>query len=381
MLPRGFLVLLIAITAPSAEILEHITVYRDDTLYHITPWLTRLNNGELIVTMREAHKRPKHLRGHVDPTARGVLVRSRDGGRTWGEKVIVDDETWRFSQTEDVPQVQLSDGSLVLNLYSWTLAMLPTFFRTPADPDGPTKPWIPQLDGLSLKRSSDDGRTWTPREPIRMPGFPGLVARCPVLELPNGDWLLVTGFRPSVRVPERGSREYPYVAHLIRSSDKGKTWSKPQLLAEDPAHDMHFIESGVTRLRNGKIILMHRTENYLYQSDSTDGGRTFSKPRKTPMWGWVAHLLELGDGRILCTYGHRRAPFGVRATISKDGGATWDIANEIILRDDGGDTDLGYPSSVEFDGGRVLTVYWFNQEKPGDFQSETRFIAGTFFRP
>lgn len=322
------------------------------------------------------------MRGHVDPTARGILVRSRDGGRSWGGKVIVDDETWRFSQTEDVPVTQLSDGSLLLNLYSWTLAMLPNYFRAPSDPDAQqTRPWTPILDGLSFRRSTDNGQTWSPREPIRMPGVPALVARCPALELPNGDLLLATGYRPSLRVPERGSREYPYTAHVIRSGDKGKTWSKPALVAEDPHHDMHFIESGITRLRDGRIILMHRTENYFYQSDSTDDGRSFSKPRKTPMWGWVAYLMQLRDGRVLCIYGHRRPPFGVRATISRDGGRSWDIQNEIVIRADGGDGDLGYPSAIEFEDGRVLTVYWFNQEKPGVFTSETRYIAGTFFRP
>jgi hypothetical protein len=60
--------------------MEHITVYRDDTLYLIIPWLLQLNNGDLVLTAREAHARNKEQRGHVDPTARGILLRSRDGG-------------------------------------------------------------------------------------------------------------------------------------------------------------------------------------------------------------------------------------------------------------------------------------------------------------
>lgn len=46
-----------------------------------------------------------------------------------------------------------------------------------------------------------------------------------------------------------------------------------------------------------------------------------------------------------------------------------------------GSRDLGYPSSVEFSDGRVLTVYWFNQENPSDLESDVRFVAGTFYRP
>ena len=83
--------------------MEHIIVHRDDTMYYITPWLLRLESGELIVTAREAHWRRRDLISHIDPTARGILLRSDDGGRSWGEKTIIDDQTFRFSQTEDVP--------------------------------------------------------------------------------------------------------------------------------------------------------------------------------------------------------------------------------------------------------------------------------------
>ena len=70
----------------------------------------------------------------------------------------------------------------------------------------------------------------------------------------------------------------------------------------------------------------------------------------------------------------------MRASISK-ARKTWDVQNEIILRNDGRTHDLRYPSSVELPDGRVLTTYWFNQQKEGDPESETRFIAGTFYRP
>ncbi len=46
-------------------------------------------------------------------------------------------------------------------------------------------------------------------------------------------------------------------------------------------------------------------------------------------------------------------------------------APEVVLRDDGGTTDLGYPWSVRLDGDRVLVVYYFNRE------GGVRHIAGT----
>jgi Neuraminidase (sialidase) len=164
-------------------------------------------------------------------------------------------------------------------------------------------------------------------------------------------------------------------------------------MAEDPEYRRNFEEPSLTRLRNGKMISMIRittgvsplwpasNEGYLWQTESTDDGHTWSKPFKTNIWGHPAEIVELKDGRLLCVYGYRRAPFGVRASLSKDGGKTWDVANEIVLRSDGGSGDLGYPSSVQFEDGRVLTVYWINHEKNGDPQSEARYVAGTIYKP
>ena len=72
----------------------------------------------------------------------------------------------------------------------------------------------------------------------------------------------------------------------------------------------------------------------------------------------------------MCSYGHRRAPYGVRACLSRDGCETWDTDNEIVLRDDGFTTDgtvagkgtpadLGYPRTVELADGSLFTVYYF----------------------
>lgn len=357
--------------------MEHITVYRDDTLYLIIPWLLQLDNGDLVLTAREAYARSKEQRGHVDPTARGILLRSRDRGRTWGEKVVVDDETYRFSQTEDGPVAQLVDGSLFLNLYSWAISPFPVGFPT----DG-GRPYAYTFEGEWTLRSTDRGRTWTQRQRLKVSGLPRLAARTPVLELPDRTLLLAVYGNPAAGQDYRNaSPGQPYHSWVIRSTDMGRTWGSPAVLAADPENKIGFAEPCLLRTRRGELIAMLRTEGYLYQSNSSDNGRTWSQPVKTAMWGFPAHLLELRDGRILCSYGYRRKPFGVRASISKDSGKTWDTQNEIILRNDGGTHDLGYPSSVEFPDGRVLTTYWFNQQKEGDPKSETRFIAGTFHRP
>jgi len=211
-----------------ADAMEHITVYRDDTFYLIIPWLLQLNNGDLVLTAHEAHARSKEQRGHVDPTARGILLRSRDGGRTWGEKVVVDEETYRFSQTEDGPVTQLSDGSLFLNLYSWAISPFPVGFPT----DG-GRPYAYTFEGEWTLRSTDLGRTWTPRQRLKVPGLPRLAARTPFLELPDHTLLLAVYGNPSPGQDYRnGSPEQPYHSWVIRSTDMGKTWGSPAVLAQ-----------------------------------------------------------------------------------------------------------------------------------------------------
>ena len=68
------------------------------------------------------------------------------------------------------------------------------------------------------------------------------------------------------------------------------------------------------------------------------------------------HLLLLGDGRLLLTYGNRTAEqFGVAARVSDDGGITW--SDEIILIDDLMNRDAGYPASVQVNG-EIVTAYY-----------------------
>ena len=140
---------------------------------------------------------------------------------------------------------------------------------------------------------------------------------------------------------------------------------------------MDFQEPALAYHPSGKVLCMmrvHGVEQYLWSSESLDGGSTWSIPRRTDIWGFPAHLLVLRDGRILCSYGYRRPPYGVRACLSSDAGKTWDLRHEIIVRNDGINGDLGYPSSVELEDNVVLTVYYFSGE------DGVSYIGGTIYQ-
>ena len=92
------------------------------------------------------------------------------------------------------------------------------------------------------------------------------------------------------------------------------------------------------------------------QTESTDGGKTWSAPHAIGVWGLPSHLLRLQDKRLLMTYGHRRPPFGNQARLSEDGGRTW--SEPLILSGDGAGGDLGYPSTVQLTDGSLLSVWY-----------------------
>jgi hypothetical protein len=114
----------------------------------------------------------------------------------------------------------------------------------------------------------------------------------------------------------------------------------------------------------------------LYSSeDNGESWQHLAQPvENTGRGGNPPSLIRLADGRLCLIYGYRAKPFGMRARLSSDGGQTW--GDEIILRDDAGSHDLGYPRSVQRDDGSVVTVYYYNDRPGGE-----GYVAATIWTP
>jgi hypothetical protein len=102
------------------------------------------------------------------------------------------------------------------------------------------------------------------------------------------------------------------------------------------------------------------------QTESRDGGRTWTPFHATGMVGFPPHLIKLPGNRLVCVYGrrNREVGFGEFACVSDDDGKTWDVANEIALAHSHSG-DLGYPASCLLPDGDILTVY-YQQLRPGE---------------
>jgi hypothetical protein len=156
------------------------------------------------------------------------------------------------------------------------------------------------------------------------------------------------------------------------STDSGRTWqTRGAVPLVEGTVEEHYHEPHVVELPDGRLLGLIRMQNHgqappleelglvhfsLVQTESSDRGRTWTPARPLGFHGSPPHLLQHSTGALVCVYGYRLPPFGQRAMISRDNGQTW--ATDLVLRDDGPTSDLGYPSSVELDDGSILTIYY-----------------------
>ena len=335
-------------------------VYRNEDAYcGPISMLVKLANGEILLVFREAKRRERT--SHMDPTTRTSLLRSRDDGRSWFGQ-----ETPDPAGGNGTSIFQLSDGTIIVNAFHWLFAPLEDQERLAGRPRQQEVAWLNMAvagGGVFMVRSENDGYTWTaPRHIEEPPDWPDMACHGAVCELPDGDLLL----------PVTGHRENAH-GLVLRSKDRGESWGQPVCITEDIPTGIDFHETRLLVCPGGSILAMHRTPkgNY-FRNTSTDGGRTWSDTQETAIWcggSSPPDLRLLADGRVLLSRGYRREPFGIRVYLSEDEGNTWPC--EVVLRDDGLDRDVGYPSTVQLDDGRLLTVYYWHGE------DQVRHLQGT----
>ena len=348
---------------------EHRVVYRDEGSYcGPISMLERLENGDLLVVFRHAPWEGVARRTHGHPATRTLLIRSTDGGRTWSDPISPDPDRGNGTCI-----AQVSGGMLILNNFRWTL--VPANRRDALSGynvirESKALGMLMGLDGSFFTRSHDNGHTWEAVRPLNVPEYPDSTTAGRVIELGDGTLLM-----PMNGKHQNDADSFPWVAC---STDRGETWHYRGTCGRPPG-DFAFSENRILLLPDGRILSMVRTkEGNYWRAHSADGGATWSPMAETPITcrgSSPADLLLLADGRALCSYGRRRPePKGVRACLSADGGETWDVANEIVLRDDAVGVDMGYPSTKQLADGSLLTVYYWHSD------DEIRHLMATVWR-
>ena len=350
-------------------------IYNDERYYSAFPSVIRRPGGELLVAFRRAPER--RLLGaddvsHADANSYLVLVRSSDGAETWSaEPQLIFAHPLGGSQ--DPCMVQLGDGTIVCTSYGW--CRVPPGYAADDPYRARYRDFI--FMGGYIMRSFDGGKSW--EGPIIPPSVPGSVTRdhngapCPAFNrgaLCEGrDGRLYWG------VTSRESVE-PQVTsiQLLISEDRGATWKHTCRIAGDPSGEIQMNETSLYETPGGDLVAFIRTfgnDDRGAVTRSTDGGRSFEPWEDAGFRGHPHHVLRLPGGCALLVYGHRQEPFGIRARVLEPECRDFATAEEIVIRDDGGNSDIGYPWSALLPDGRVLVVYYFN------IADGTRHIAGS----
>lgn len=349
---------------------RHQVVYANGYRHLHPADLIRLKNGELLMMTREATE-------HISNDGDVVLLRSKDGGKSWGDKQVI--AAIRNVDEREGCGLQLRDGTILVGVYFNDLYLPDGSYSSGAEREKKVASRSERYLGAYTIVSNDDGRTWSEPRYIDTKNMPFTNLEGPTdapIEMPDGSILMaLIGYSPKGDVGNRASV-------MVRSTDQGKTWSFLSTIANDPGGKLGgFMEPGIVRTKTGRIVAglrNHGRDHPIYTTYSDDDGKTWAPVQRTQMIGHPVDLIQLTDGRVMATYGIRpglhTTPGGIRACFSKDNGATWDISTEVQLRSDFLDWDVGYPESIELSDGQVLTVYYYNL-----FQKY--FIGATTWKP
>jgi photosystem II stability/assembly factor-like uncharacterized protein len=302
------------------------------------PNLTVLPNGELAAAV---YNHPSHGYGSNSDVELWV---SEDNGITWSYRSHITDHP-------DNPNAIRMNHAVGLNADGQLVAIVSGYQE---------KQRLPYLP-LQLCISNDNGRTWR-RSLLDIKSVP----HGDIFALPDGS-LVCSMYAVISQKPKRRS------CSIFFSNDGGRTWG-------DESHVADVSETHVIRRRDGvwlaasrtscldsmDRVLPHGSGELLFRS--SDEGKTWSAGKPiSPQGQENAHLLELEDGRLLCSFTSRiPGLFGVVLRMSEDGGDSWSPPVVLVSMPgrDWHKTDCGYPSSVQIDDGTIVTAYYFGPKKP-----------------
>lgn len=366
-----------------AKDVEHAVVYRNSKEFCSGTYINGFwesANGQLLqnFVIAPADYRDATTLRHdvVARNARLVSVRSSDRGRTWEAPRPYDFESPGPHDGTGESLAELGPIDFTnKDVFVWSSS---TAFGTPQ-----SRPYV--------RVSKDAGRTWSRAFRLPLERLPSASANASHLVRPDGLSLLFL-----TMVSKDGRTRRPMVYGNVPD---GSTWHFLSFITpiEDPYGNADGDKQSTASfsgnrwyypraliLPSGRILCTLRCQRdptgvmwtELYYSD--DGGQTWAFRSRINDYGAPGSLVRMHDGRLVCVYSHRLPPHGIRACVSEDEGRSW--GPEIIVRDDGGSWDLGDPTAIEAEPGRILTIYYFNSRSDRiQNNGGVRHIARSFF--
>jgi hypothetical protein len=249
---------------------RQVVVDREAGQYLGHPTSLLLEDGKTILCV--------YPKGH----GKGAIVykRSRDGGKTWSDRLPTP-KTWETSrETPTLHRVVGADGKKRIVLFSG-------------------------LYPVRSALSEDDGETWSELKPVGDWG--GIVAMASVIELKTGAGHYLALFHDDGRYIVKGGKAAGvFTLYKAISKDGGLTWAAPEAVYQ--SGDVHLCEPGAIRSPDGKQIAVLLRENRRVRNAhvifSDDEGKTWTPPRE--LSGTLTgdrHVAKYGpDGRLFVSF-------------------------------------------------------------------------------
>ena len=309
---------------------------------------TRAGNGDLLVIHSAGYWHVSFAQPRkIAPATRKRWAKSGwpldfpapTGGRSMLVRSTDNGRSWSKSRT--IFDHPLDDGPVTLFLCSDKTLLC--FVNVQASWYGFTEAppeFRNDIDGLNTKqcvlRSTDNGKTWSKPIWIDGPGTHYERSHAQVIELPDGGLLWPT------YCSNKGEKNLYGVIH--RSDDFGKSW---RTVSEIHREGKNVDEPAIARLRSGRILLVTRPDGNLFVSD--DGARNWQETGTVVEEGRfkAPRLFLLKDGTVVCvaTWQGRLFVF-----LSRDEGVSW---SKPISLDP---SCYGYPGGfVDHDGSLVVS--------------------------
>ncbi|WP_166831655.1 exo-alpha-sialidase [Thalassoroseus pseudoceratinae] len=333
---------------PPQEVTEDIS----QIVYRATPKNPRytegsivaLGNGDLLFAVTEFQDGGSDFaKAHI------VARRSSDGGRTWGEKKVLQENTGGMN-VMSVTLRRLPDGSIGL-------------FYLQKNSHDDLK--------MFVRHSTDEAETF--RDPIPVTTDDGyhVINNDRITVLSSGRLLAPAASTPDVQKVNH------FVCRCYLSDDNGHTWRKGT--GEVDAPKRGAMEPEVAELKDGRLLMLVRNQlGFVGKSYSEDGGETWSKMTSLGVQGPEApatlrRIPSTGDLLLIWNntytknagHGGRRTP--LTAAISRDEGNSWTIVNNLEANPQ---RTYSY-TSLTFVGHRAVMSYW--ESGPGKGQYSCRF--------
>lgn len=247
------------------------------------------------------------------------MRRSRDGGRTWSDRILLVPGLGRSTQNNPV---MFADGNLVHFMYCTNYSRV---FHCV---------------------SADKGETWS--EPTEL--TESIDAQCGdffwnCIALGPGHGTVLSSGRLIVPIWLAYNHKDRFAHHpshtsVLYSDDRGRTWTLgPLLKGEDPN------ESAVAELPDGRLLLNLRNiaaEKCRYVSFSSDGGASWTAPAfdfNLPDPCCAAGLCRAGNAILFSNCESRSGRVNLTLKKSSNGGASWE---RLPIAETGGYSDVVY---------------------------------------